>query len=66
MNGESEGSKRSKTSVAKPSERSQVSVAKRSERNEAKRCEASEWSERCKQTNVASDQVASLKRDVSD
>ena len=38
-------------------------VSERSELSEAERCGASERSERCERTNVASDRVALLKRD---
>ena len=35
-------------------------TSKQIELSEAKRCGASEWSERCERTNVASNQVAHL------
>ena len=38
-------------------------ACEQSERSEAERCGASERSERCERTNVASDRVALLKRD---
>ena len=41
-------------------------ASERSECSEAERCGASEWSERCERTNVASDRVALSKRDCHD
>ena len=49
--------------VSKVSERARDEASERSERSKVERCGASERSERCKRTNVASDQVALSKCD---